>query len=86
MMIDACNGERVSGTRPITLEANVNCGECHSVHDIEICPKCGNFIEYGYGLAYGGLGSYMYCQGIESGCDWHYFESDEDYEEEEAIN
>lgn len=30
------------------------------------CPKCHDQIEMGYGLAFGGLGSYQYCA-----CGWY---------------
>lgn len=35
------------------------------------CPKCGSEIGSGYGLAYGGMGMYYFCDG-EQECDWFY--------------
>jgi hypothetical protein len=33
------------------------------------CPKCQDAIDEGYGLAFGGFGSYQYC--LNQACDWH---------------
>jgi hypothetical protein len=32
------------------------------------CPKCGDATDEGYGLAFGGFGSYVYC--LNQACDW----------------
>lgn len=35
---------------------------------VDTCPKCGGSVETGFGLAYGGYGSYQYCEA--EGCGW----------------
>jgi hypothetical protein len=42
------------------------------------CPKCGQSLYQGYGLAGGGMGSYSYC--MTEGCD--YFDKTQDAEDE----
>lgn len=44
--------------------------------EVKTCPKCGGEVDYGYGLAGGGVGTYRYC--VEDGCD--YFEKEQDME------
>jgi len=34
----------------------------------ERCPKCGDPVVNGFGLAFGGFGAYQYCS--FEGCDW----------------
>ncbi len=37
------------------------------------CPKCHSSISSGYGLAYGGMGCYDYCNDDNNqNCDWFY--------------
>lgn len=36
---------------------------------LDVCPKCGTKTEGGYGLAYGGMGVYVFCPA--EGCDYH---------------
>lgn len=43
------------------------------------CPKCGAELEFGYGLAGGGIGPYEYCHGED--CD--YFSKTQDTEDDE---
>jgi hypothetical protein len=31
-------------------------------NDMDKCPHCGKDLEYGYGLAGGGIGPYAYCE------------------------
>jgi hypothetical protein len=40
----------------------------------DVCPKCGGELHHGYGLAGGGIGTYLSC--LEDGCD--YFDKTED--------
>jgi len=56
------------GERPVMVEANAHCPDCDTVHDIEKCPRCGAWIELGYGLMGGGFGPYKFCQ--NEACDW----------------
>jgi hypothetical protein len=56
------------GERPVMVEANANCTDCNTVHDIEKCPKCGAWIELGFGLMFGGFGPYKFC--TSKTCDW----------------
>lgn len=64
------------GEKPVLVEENILCSECNREHDIEVCPKCGSFISMGYGLAYGGMGHYKYCNNVE-GCDWFWKKEDD---------
>lgn len=34
----------------------------------DVCPKCGQQVEHGYGLAGGGFGAYQLC--TSDSCDW----------------
>lgn len=36
---------------------------------VDNCPECGCSVGTGFGLAYGGYGSYQYCEA--EGCDWY---------------
>lgn len=45
--------------------------------ETEKCPKCGADVDYGYGLAGGGIGPYRYCHGDD--CD--YFEKTQDQDD-----
>lgn len=78
VFLDVAAGEPGSeqGERPVMVEKDANCAECGSVHDIERCPKCGAFIELGYGLAFGGIGEYKYCS--NEACDWFWKREDSD--------
>jgi hypothetical protein len=38
------------------------------------CPKCKSALDFGYGFACGGLGSYAYCE--NESCDFVAFEED----------
>lgn len=40
------------------------------------CPKCGSPISQGYGMAFGGMGAYWYCEPEE--CNWFYKIMDRD--------
>jgi hypothetical protein len=42
------------------------------------CPKCGAGILSGYGLAFGGMGVYHYCESDD--CEWFYKVQDADEE------
>lgn len=35
---------------------------------LDVCPKCGTHTEFGFGLAGGGYGTYVYCP--TDGCDY----------------
>lgn len=48
------------------------CPKCKREH--HLCPECGAFVEYGYGLAGGGMGVWYAC----SACDYFYKEQDKD--------
>ena len=69
---------REIGESPILVAENVHCDECGREHDFEKCPKCGSWIEIGYGLCFGGFGAYKYCS--NDSCDW-YWKRLEDLEE-----
>lgn len=56
------------GTPPIMVEKNADCKDCGRKHDLEKCPKCGSWIEVGWGLMFGGFGEYKFCQNDK--CDW----------------
>ncbi len=66
------------GTPPVLVLLDANCIDCGSVHDIEKCPDCGSWIEFGYGLAGGGCGSYKYCTNESCHWMWRQFGDDED--------
>lgn len=44
------------------------CKKCEA----DICPKCGGHCSAGYGLAYGGVGSYVAC----NDCDYYFKQQD----------
>jgi hypothetical protein len=48
--------------------------------DYIFCPKCLHEItgDPGYGLAYGGIGTYWVCE--QGGCDWFFKQMDRDDE------
>lgn len=54
------------GEPPILLERNHNCNECGCIHDLEVCPCCGSWIDIGFGLAFGSFGPYKSC----TLCNW----------------
>ena len=56
------------GERPLLHAKDVDCGDCGQVHDLEKCPKCGAWIEHGFGLMFGGFGPYKFCR--NDACDW----------------
>ena len=58
------------GLPPILKEKDVLCTDCGHVHDIELCPICGDYITIGYGLMGGGLGVYKFCN--TDGCAWFF--------------
>lgn len=58
------------GTPPILVEKNADCSECGQKHDLEKCPKCGSWIEIGFGLMFGGFGEYKFCQNDK--CTWRW--------------
>lgn len=64
------------GERPRLVEADARCPDCGRVHDIEACPKCGADIQLGYGLMFGGMGEYKFCENDE--CDWFWKREDRD--------
>lgn len=46
-----------------------------------ICPKCGSETMFGYGLAGGGMGPYVMCDGPDEGtCDFFMKKQDKDGE------
>lgn len=53
-----------------------HCPDCGRVHDIEACPKCGADIQLGYGLMFGGMGEYKFCE--NDACDWFWKREDRD--------
>jgi hypothetical protein len=57
---ESANGEKTRGTPPIERDGR------------KFCPKCLEEVadEPGYGLAYGGLGTYWVCEAGE--CQWFY--------------
>jgi hypothetical protein len=76
-MMDFAGGEPGSetGEPPILTDKDKLCEECGSVHDIEVCPKCHSFITLGYGLMFGGIGEYKFCN--NEACDWFWKREDE---------
>lgn len=70
-------GEEV-GERPTLLQERVDCEDCGHAHEIEVCPKCGSFITPGYGLMFGGVGEYKFCNGDNGDCDWFWKREDSD--------
>ena len=56
------------GKPPILVEKDADCSDCGQKHDMEKCPECGSWIELGFGLMFGGLGEYKFCQK----CNWHW--------------
>ncbi len=62
------------GEPAILVETDADCQECGRVHDMEKCPKCGSWIDEGYGLAFGGMGHYKSC--LNEKCDWWWKEQD----------
>lgn len=65
------------GDRAVLVEENAHCAECGQQHDIETCPKCGAWIEIGYGLMFGGCGTYKYCS-RQPQCDWFWKREDDE--------
>lgn len=78
VFVDAVGGEPGDerGERPVMVKEDAHCDECGQRHDIEACPKCGAFIELGYGLIFGGCGEYKFCSA--EGCDWFWKREDTD--------
>ena len=68
VLIDTIDTHEGDGPEPIMVEQNAHCPDCGGQHDIEKCPKCGSWIEIGYGMAYGGMGEYKFCSNEK--CDW----------------
>ncbi len=65
------------GEPPILLTSTYDCPECGKVHELEQCPECGGRdIQLGFGLAFGGYGSYWTC----GYCDWFYKKEDTNVE------
>lgn len=62
---------------PVLVEEEVYCGECHQLHELEKCPLCGSWIAFGYGIMFGGIGSYAFCDSDDD-CEWVNFTPDED--------
>ena len=58
------------GCPPLMVDPNRFCDECNTNHEFEKCPKCGSWIELGFGLMFGGYGPYKWCQ--NDSCDWFY--------------
>lgn len=56
------------GEPAVIIDEAKYCDDCGQVHEFEQCPKCGHWIHLGFGLMFGGYGSYKYCQSDE--CDW----------------
>ena len=59
---------------PIEIYNEFFCLECGNVHPIEVCPNCGSFIEFGYGLMGGNCSSYSVCSSM---CGWIYKDNEE---------
>jgi hypothetical protein len=64
------------GDRPVMVHENKFCEDCGKEHEFEKCPKCGSWIDIGFGLMFGGYGPYKFCQSDE--CDWFYKEQVEE--------
>lgn len=69
-------GEEI-GDRPKLLQRDVDCEDCGTRHDVEVCPKCGSFIALGYGLMFGGCGEYRFCNEDNGPCDWFWKREDD---------
>lgn len=69
------DGRRTMETPPILVEEDAHCEECGQVHDMEKCPDYGAWIDIGYGLAFGGCGTYKSCV---NSCGWSWKELDEE--------
>jgi hypothetical protein len=64
------SGRWTLGVPPILKAKDVLCEECGQVHDIELCPLCGETIFISYGLGGGGCGTIYVCNRSE--CPWLY--------------
>jgi predicted amidophosphoribosyltransferase len=60
------------GEPAVMVEEDALCPDCGDHHDIEKCPRCGSWIELGYGLMAGAMGSYKFCTNDQ--CRWVYVE------------
>lgn len=56
------------GKRPLLVAKDQLCEECGRQHDFEVCPECGSWVSFGFGLAYGGYGPYAFCN--NEACAW----------------
>jgi hypothetical protein len=64
------------GAPPVMVDEARLCDDCRKVHEFEKCPKCGSWIDIGFGLQFGGFGPYKFCQ--NDSCDWFYKEQVEE--------
>ncbi len=62
------------GEPAILVSQSHDCQECGKNHELEKCPKCGSWIDLGYGLAFGGMGLYKNC--LNDKCDWWWKEQE----------
>lgn len=67
---------------PVLVKKDHDCEECGRVHDIEVCPWCGSYIDLGFGIAFGSYGTYAVC--MSDDCEW--FHTEPEFTEEELTD
>lgn len=65
-----------TGEPPVLVATDAPCAECGHSHDFEACPQCGAWITIGYGLMFGGMGLYKFCN--NETCDWFWKREDDE--------